>query len=642
MRFVRQQIRDPLHNLIEFKANEFENALWDIIQTRPFQRLRGIKQLGFSDLVYPGATHSRFAHSIGVFHTARKLMEIIKNHQQKISEYKESSAQHALAASLVHDLGHGPFSHAFENVGKRLNKISGQEFKLVDHEKVGELLIKDSEVSAVFYKHFGEGYASNVAKVIKTGPGSIYNAVVSSQFDADRLDYMRRDRLMTGTKHAAIDFDWLMTNLQVGKVKTGVDEDELTEQETFILGPKAIYAAEAYVLGLFQLYPTVYFHKTTRGAEKILTELLVRLISLIRDGSLQYTALPANHPLVKFAKEPDKLEHVLALDDAVIYGVLPLLTEAKNPIISTFSKRLWARKLFKCVDVRNNLNGIDKKNIEICCNTIEQKIIAWLETHSKESPRILIDTAEREPYKELQESKGPLNQIQIKTADCSQSDIKKYSQVVAAISTFRLFRLYYDQDDSEAKSFIDQAIIEEKKKMDRTTSKKNDAQKVADLIECAGGTIVGRTRLQKIGFFLELTGLGEGFLFSYRHYGPYCEELADGARQANILGLIKEEEKESSWGGYYSIFTSTSNSKQTPPKNRMDILNILAKHDSIQLELAATAALLAAEGSTNPWEETAERKPEKVNKGRLGKAKELYKKLQKIEVPLPLPAIDHS
>lgn len=252
--FQSYRIRDPLHDLIEFPAEEFENALWRALETRPFQRLRRIKQLGFSDLVFPGATHSRFAHSVGVFHTARQLMKVIEDHLGTRA-YEPSKARLALAACLVHDIGHGPFSHAFEDVGRRLG------LKLADHEYVSGLLIRDSEVSQAL-RPLGSGFANDVADIIKgPGPGDIYSAVVSSQFDADRLDYMRRDRLMTGTQHAAIDFSWLVANLEVGEVSYGVDEEPVGSVETFVLGPKSTHAAEAYVLGLFQLYPTVYFLK---------------------------------------------------------------------------------------------------------------------------------------------------------------------------------------------------------------------------------------------------------------------------------------------------------------------------------------------------------------------------------------------
>jgi uncharacterized protein len=100
---TNQRIRDPVHDLIEFSPSELERTLWKVLQSRAFQRLRRVKQLGFSDLVYPGASHSRFAHSIGVFHTARQLMDVVRRH---VSERHDSKEQRALAAALVHDLGH--------------------------------------------------------------------------------------------------------------------------------------------------------------------------------------------------------------------------------------------------------------------------------------------------------------------------------------------------------------------------------------------------------------------------------------------------------------------------------------------------------------------------------------------------------
>ena len=233
-----QRIRDPLHDLIEFSTSELERTLWKVVQTRAFQRLRRVKQLGFSDLVYPGASHSRFAHSVGVFHTARQMMAIVRDH---VREDQTSQENKALAAALVHDLGHGPFSHAFEKVGSRLG------LKLADHATMSDALIRQGEVSKVLNDQFGRGFADDVADIIKKdGVKIVQHAVVSSQFDADRLDYMRRDRMMTGTQHAGIDFQWLIANLEIGSVATGVDDKPVGTIETFVLGPKAIYAAEAF------------------------------------------------------------------------------------------------------------------------------------------------------------------------------------------------------------------------------------------------------------------------------------------------------------------------------------------------------------------------------------------------------------
>jgi len=409
-----QRIRDPLHDLIEFdiERSHLERVLWRVIQTRPFQRLRRIKQLGFSDFVYPGATHSRLLHSVGVFHTARRLMEVIK----KYFTARDARVDQALAAALVHDLGHGPFSHAFEKVGERFG------LKMANHEKVSDLLIRDGEVFAEL-RDLGSGFANDVADMVSgSGVPTIYSAIVSSQFDADRLDYMRRDRLMTGTQHSGIDFEWLMANLEVGEVEHSVGETRLNPVQTFVLGRKAILAAEAYVLGLFQLYPTVYFHKATRGAEKIYTELPSRTIGLILDGSFEDTGLPKTHPLVKFAQAPDDIDCTLALDDTTIWGGLSLMADSRDGWISDFAKRLRDRKLFKCIDIRARIahdkddSAALSSEADTVCAGIRDKIgecvAKWSADSPDAPPRMLVDEVERSPYKELTEdTKGPLNQI---------------------------------------------------------------------------------------------------------------------------------------------------------------------------------------------------------------------------------------
>jgi uncharacterized protein len=456
--FRPQRIRDPLHDVIEFRADEFENALWQALQSRPFQRLRRIKQLGFSDLVYPGASHSRFAHSVGVFHTARRLMRVIDDHLGR--QFELSKARVALAAALLHDLGHGPFSHAFEQVGQRLG------LRLPDHEQVSDLLIRNSEVSEAL-RALGSGFANDVADLIRSaGPGSIYSAVVSSQFDADRLDYMRRDRLMTGTHTGAIDFEWLIANLEVGSIAEGVDQETAASIDTFVLGPKAIYAAETYVLGLFQLYPTVYFHKATRGAEKLFTELLHRVVRLTMDDSAASTGLPGNHPLVKFGREPERIENILALDDTVVWGSLSLMTEAPDTIVSELAHRLRDRRLYKCVDMLARLvhgigAGAKVPELERARASIKEGTADWLSEQSNAGHRILVDDELREAYKTFQESKGPLNQIRIRTAGGDLVDLGEVSKIVAAIEPFRSFRLYHADGDEDAIKYVEQAIQKE-------------------------------------------------------------------------------------------------------------------------------------------------------------------------------------
>ncbi len=459
-KYKRQRIRDPLHNIIEFEDDQFEDAIWRALQTRPFQRLRRIKQLGFSELVFPGATHTRFAHSVGVFHTARRLMSVIQRHLGQ-QDFQATRAHQALAAALLHDLGHGPFSHAFEKVGDELG------LKLAHHEAMSDCLIRSDEIRHCL-RSLGQGFADDVADMIrKDGPASIYTAVVASQFDADRLDYIRRDRLMTGTQHGAIDFDWLMSNLEVGHVGLGVDETELGEVETFVLGPKANHAAETFVLGLFQLYPTVYFHKTTRGAEAIFAELLLRLINLTRDGSASDTGLAPNHPVITFAQDAENPERLLALDDTVVWGSLAMMQDGSDSLVSGLARRLQDRRLFKCIDLREEFRrladpmSLTSEMLNRHCAAVLETLEAWKSELPDRRSRILIDGASRPPYKRLQETTSPLDQIMIRKANGGLVDLAETSTVVNAIQTFRLDRLYVAPEDDEASRVIRSEIQSE-------------------------------------------------------------------------------------------------------------------------------------------------------------------------------------
>lgn len=168
------------------------------------------------------------------------------------------------------------------------------------------------------------------------------------------------------------------------------------------------------------------------------------------------------------------------------------------------------------------------------------------------------------------------------------------------------------------------------------TSSTNASSDVASIISDAGGRIIGRTKLQKIAYFLEATGIGSGFDFEYRHYGPYSEDLAAAARLEKLFGFLEETEATAAWGGTYSIFT-TRHQSEASNNPRKQLISISSNADSIALELAATAAFLAIEGHRDPWGETAKRKPEKAS--RLGIAKSLYHSLANIKTPRPLPNI---
>ncbi len=347
-----QRVRDPVHGLIVFRAGDaLARLAWRLIGTPEFQRLRRIKQLGVSEFVFPGATHSRFAHSLGVFHVARTLVEIIRRELGK--PFDPARAEVAVIAALLHDLGHGPFSHAFEAV----QKTHGIARK---HETWSAEIIRNAQgqIRPLLEAYRRDGaFADAVAQLIEAeDPVDIYHAVVSSSFDADRLDYLRRDRMMTGTGAGAIDVDWLMEQLRVAEVEIEAADanggDRPVRVPTFCLDPKALPAAEQFLLARYTLHEQVYLHKTTRCVEHMIAKLLGRAADLIQQNRHADTGLDPNHPLVRFFQNDGAtLANFLALDDIVVGGAIERMTSASDQSIAELARRLRDRELYKTLDL---------------------------------------------------------------------------------------------------------------------------------------------------------------------------------------------------------------------------------------------------------------------------------------------------
>lgn len=319
------------------------------------QRLRRIKQLGVSEFVFPGATHTRFAHSVGVFHTSRQLCEIIKRElaDGAMGTYDPERAEVAVLAALLHDVGHGPLSHAFEGTEKA---VRGTKKK---HETWSAEMVTSGSIRDILLKHRPSRatLADDIAALlVKEVPEDIYDAVVSSSFDADRLDYLRRDRLMTGTGAGAIDFDWLLDNLIVHNIDMEPGEtvgDEGDKRPSFCLGEKAVQAAEAFLLARYQLYEQVYLHKTTRGIERMIGALLLRTSELakVEDGHRALN-LPNDHPLIVYYQaETPTLTQYMSLDDTVVWGAIERMEHASDDFIRQMATRLRNRDLYKGLDV---------------------------------------------------------------------------------------------------------------------------------------------------------------------------------------------------------------------------------------------------------------------------------------------------
>ena len=462
-----QRIRCPVHNLIEFgttsdsSQKQLELALWQVIERRPFQRLRRIKQLGFSEFVFPGATHTRFSHSIGVFHVARQLVGAIR---RSVSNPAEHQIRVALAAALLHDVGHGMFSHAFERFGEQFH------LTMAKHEHVSGELIRNGEIAEALDKHMGRGFAEQVAEMIKAKqPDNIYASVVSSQFDADRLDYMQRDRLMTGVRSSDVDAEWLVANLEVGEVKTGSEDVPTGSVETLILGHKARQTAESYVVSVLHLYQNIYGHRATRGAETTFFALMCKLKYLVETEQEQATGLPGNHPLVSFLRNPDILENAIALDDTVFWGALPMLSDADDQIIRELAIRIRDRILPRYVDIRAHVEGafppsaredVATRNARlariklICGNVLTNIEEQYADMPIGDRP-ILTDVYERSPYRRFDTGRTPMNQMHIRGPGNSVLDMATVSAVVAGAEPFNLCRAYIFRDDADNRAVIE-------------------------------------------------------------------------------------------------------------------------------------------------------------------------------------------
>ena len=435
------RIRDPVHGLIVFgdgndKAqNETDRIAWRLLNTPEFQRLRRIRQLGFSDLVYPGATHSRFAHAIGVYYTARQLIDVIRRRL----EFDEERARVALLAALLHDIGHGPFSHVFEHVARAAHLEKRHE------DWSAEIVQGDTEVNHVL-REVDEALPRQIGTLLKEdNPEDIYAPVVSSQFDADRLDYLQRDRLMTGVKCGHLDHAWLLNCLEVGSV-TIDDEDEPIQVPCLYLNFKGVQVAEEYLEARFRLYKAVYMHKTTRAAEMMLRHLLT---IAVRD--LQDDELAQREPILHyFTSASSSLRSYLALDDASVWATLAALAASAHTQVSELALRLRNRSLYKCFDV-----GI----LDSPRGNLYSRFRRALQERYSGYDGLLFDNAEVEFYKWYDFSdSSALKKVLVKTRaeDQEPTDIANVSSIVPALrDAERIQRVYApDRDQVEAISQI--------------------------------------------------------------------------------------------------------------------------------------------------------------------------------------------
>lgn len=297
--------------------------VFDLIEHPWFQRLRHIKQLGLTDFVYPSAQHTRFQHALGALHLMVRVLDSLRSKGVMISddEYEAS-----LVAVLLHDIGHGPLSHALE-----------------DSLLIG---VRHESMSYIFMQHLNKEFNGALHLALKifqnTYKRKFFNQLISSQLDIDRLDYLIRDCVFTGVPEGMIGVDRIISMITVHR-------DQLVVEE------KGIYTIENFLNARRLMYWQVYLHKTTVSSERMVVNLIRRAQHLVKAGE----NLPASNALTFFLKNPVELQDfkdnfsTLALygklDDQDLWGSIKFWMNHKDFILSTLSTMLYQRKLFQII-----------------------------------------------------------------------------------------------------------------------------------------------------------------------------------------------------------------------------------------------------------------------------------------------------
>ncbi|WP_040206909.1 HD domain-containing protein [Neobacillus jeddahensis] len=305
--------KDPVHRYVHVR----DLVIWDLIGTKEFQRLRRIKQLGTTFLTFHGAEHSRFNHSLGVYEIVRRIIDDVFAGRP---EWNDDERLLTLCAALLHDLGHGPFSHSFEKV-----------FDLDHEELTRAIILGDTEVNKVLLRVSAD-FPTEVAEVIaKTSAKKLVVSLISSQIDADRMDYLQRDAYFTGVSYGQFDMERILRVMR-------------PREDQVVIKKSGMHAVEDYIMSRYQMYWQVYFHPVSRSAEVILTKILHRAKQLFEENyAFKYEPIH----FTSIFHEKMTLEDYLKLDESVILYYFQIWQEEADPILCDLCRRFVNRNLFK-------------------------------------------------------------------------------------------------------------------------------------------------------------------------------------------------------------------------------------------------------------------------------------------------------
>lgn len=370
-------LRDPIHGLIAFDGIA-ERVIRSLLDTREVQRLRRVRQLGLASLVFPGAEHTRFSHAIGTAHVMQALQHRIDACSEDLpadQRLDEEARADGLAAALLHDLGHGPFSHLFEEVLPHARH----------HEQwTRDILLDDSTEVHQTLESLSAGMSARVTDLLSGNYRLGYlSQSVSGTLDVDRADYLLRDSHMTGVRYGLYDLDWLLHALTFACVEG--------RWVLAVQGRKGLPPVESFFLGRHFMYQQVYHHKATRAADALVRAIFMRVSELILEGTPPDPLLPAFRAAA--LGESVSVEDYLRMDDAELLTCLSAWEHGSDRTLASLSRRLRNRELPKTVPLPDERRSLWSEALERT-----REIVA---SHGARTDlTVTLDRAEDVPYPE--------------------------------------------------------------------------------------------------------------------------------------------------------------------------------------------------------------------------------------------------
>lgn len=320
----KKVLRDPIHDYINIDYK----VIWDCIDTKEFQRLRRIHQLGGTFQVYPSAEHSRFSHSLGVYEIVRRMVNEVSDLANMLSEKEKVTV---MLAGLLHDVGHGPFSHAFEQVTH------------FNHEKyTAKIILENTEINHIL-SSISPSLPQEVVNVIEhKHENDILNQIVSAQLDADRMDYLLRDSYFSATSYGQFDLERILRTLRVRKYKEVKAEEA---KDKLVIKATGIHSVEDYIMARYQMYWQVYFHPVARSYETVFINLFKRLKDLYKENKAYFDDLQVLVPFLRDDVKPSVSDH-FKLDEYAMLYCCTLIQNKADSIAKDLATRLINRDLF--------------------------------------------------------------------------------------------------------------------------------------------------------------------------------------------------------------------------------------------------------------------------------------------------------